>query len=338
MADNINYAKGKHSFASAVLPAWHNLGQIVDHAMTSEEAIVASGLDFTVKLTPVVGEVYNKSIGRNIPLETNKFITYRDDIYESLGVVGARYEPLQNVNAFDFFDEIVGSKEAIYETAGALGNGEIIFITAKLPNQIRIGNSDDVTDMYLLLTTSHDGSGATKVMFTPTRVVCANTLASGINNAKRKFSVRHTVNAKNRLEEGKKILQVSHVLSDELNEIFNAMSKTRVSDNVVEKYITNVFYDSKELQSIVDGNSNEVISTRKRNTVKDTINYYHTGVGQDMITTKGTLWGAYNAVTGYFQNNKSYTTNEKKFNSILTDQGTSKKLTERAFDLTSKYL
>ena len=82
-------------------------------------------------------------------------LTYAPDNNAVLGVVGKDYHIVQNREAFNFFDAIVGGGEGIlYETAGALGNGERIFITAKLPDYIRVGNGDDVTEKYIFLTTS----------------------------------------------------------------------------------------------------------------------------------------------------------------------------------------
>ncbi|NVM62121.1 hypothetical protein FHW88_000397 [Mucilaginibacter sp. SG538B] len=69
------------------------------------------------------------------------FATVRTDTEQPLGVVGKDYEVVQNVDAFSFFDSIVGGKDGIlYEIAGALGkNGERIFITAKLPDILKSG-------------------------------------------------------------------------------------------------------------------------------------------------------------------------------------------------------
>lgn len=86
--------------------------------------------------------------------------------------MGKDYLIVQNAEAFEFFDAIVGNGNGIqYETAGALGNGERIFITAKLPDYIRVGNGDDVVEKYIFLTTSHDGSGSITAAFTPIRIV-----------------------------------------------------------------------------------------------------------------------------------------------------------------------
>lgn len=94
------------------------------------------------------------------------FATLRTDTSDVLGVVGKDYQIVQNNEAFSFFDSIVGGNGILYETAGALGKGERIFITAKLPDYIRVGK-EDLIEKYLFLTTSHDGSGSITAAFTP---------------------------------------------------------------------------------------------------------------------------------------------------------------------------
>ena len=97
------------------------------------------------------------------------------------GVVGKDYHIVQNIDAFAFFDSIVGGKDGIlYETAGALGKGEKIFITAKLPDYIHVGKSD-LIEQYLFLTTSHDGGGSITAAFTPVRIVCNNSATRWMN-------------------------------------------------------------------------------------------------------------------------------------------------------------
>lgn len=52
---------------------------------------------------------------------------------------------------------------------------------------------------------------------------------------------------------------------------------------------------------------------------------------QQMDTTAGTVFGAYNAITGYFQNVRSYKDGDAKFKSII--EGTAKQRAQTAFDL-----
>jgi len=180
---NLNYNEQtqRHSFFSVKEKPWHGLGQIIKDYPTSAEALAFAGLDYTVEKRPLF--TYDTENHHGDP-ETDLiipeidvpgfFATVRSDTDQVLGVVGKDYEVVQNVEAFSFFDAIVGGKDGIlYETAGALGNGERVFITAKLPDYIRVGRHD-LIEKYLFLTTSHDGTGSIQIAFTPVRIVCQN--------------------------------------------------------------------------------------------------------------------------------------------------------------------
>src|SRR6187549_740059 len=222
MAHNIhlNEQTGKHSFFSVREKAWHGLGQVVQDYPTSKEAIHFAGLNYTVekrKLFTLSSENVNPEI--EVP---DFYATLRTDTNDVLGVVGKDYEVMQNEDAFSFFDAIVGGDDGIqYETAGALGKGERIFITAKLPDYIKVG-SDDLIEKYLFLTTSHDGFGSIMAAFTPVRIVCNNTLNAALRNHSNSIKIRHTANAKDRLEEAHKVMGISNQLSAQLEQVFNS--------------------------------------------------------------------------------------------------------------------
>jgi phage/plasmid-like protein (TIGR03299 family) len=199
---NFNPKTGKDSFMSVKEKAWHNLGQIIDRYPTSSEAIQHAGLDYIVEKRPLFTYDTGNHSGHTdddiiIPeIEVpNYFATVRADTEQVLGVVGNDYEVVQNPEAFSFFDAIVGGGDGIlYETAGALGNGERVFITAKLPDYIKVGVKDWIAQ-YLFLTTSHDGLGSITAAFTPIRIVCNNTLNAALQNHSGAIKIRHTVSA-----------------------------------------------------------------------------------------------------------------------------------------------
>lgn len=295
-------SNGTWSFASTE-KAWHGLGQIVEKAMTSEEAIKLANLDYTVDKR----QAYMEIDGEYKPVP-KKYITYRTDNNEPFGVVGERYHVVQNTEAFEFFDAIVGENEAIFETAGCLKKGEVVFITAKLPSHIRV--KDDVVDNYLLLSSSHDGTRGIQAMFTPIRVVCHNTLSAAYGSHKYRVNITHTKNASQQLRKAHEIMGISNLLSNELNELFNVMAHTRINDNTLEKFIV----ESLDLDLDEKGE----LSTRGSNIVSSVREYYEVGPGQEEFL--GTVWGAYNAVTGYFQNVREYKSSESKMNDIMFGQ------------------
>ncbi len=346
MAHNLNFNErtGRYSFFSVQEKAWHGLGQIVTDYPTSAQAIKHAGLDYEVIKSPlytkasnIIDPTDNLEIGDNEVNVPNYFATIRTDNNAVLGVVGKEYHIVQNREAFSFFDSIVGGTDGIlYETAGALGNGERIFITAKLPDYIRVGNGDDVTEKYIFLTTSHDGSGSITAAFTPVRIVCQNTLNASLRNMSNVVRIRHTSGAKQRLENAHKVMGLANEFSNQLEDIFNNWAKVKVHDHEVKKMIQFALCPNKEtLQHLKAGNEDE-ISTVFKNTVEDAFAYAMTSDSQQMNTTKGTLFGAYNAVTGYYQNVRSYKDSEAKLQSIILG-GTAQLKSQKAFEICTNF-
>jgi phage/plasmid-like protein (TIGR03299 family) len=347
MAHNINYNSntGNYSFFSVQEKAWHGLGQIVQEYPTSQEAIKHAGLDYEVVKSPL----YTKGLGINetqngIEMGSTElqvpdyFSTIRTDNNTVLGVVGKDYHIVQNREAFSFFDAIVGGNNGIlYETAGALGNGERIFITAKLPDYIRVGSGDDVTEKYIFLTTSHDGSGSITAAFTPIRIVCQNTLNASLRSMSNVVRIRHTSGAKQRLDDAHKVMGLADTLSTQLEGIFNQWAKVNVTDSEVKKLIQLALCPNKETLDLLKKGADNEVSTVFKNTVEDAFAYAMTSDTQQMDTTKGTLFGAYNAVTGYYQNVRKYKDDEAKLHSIVMG-GTAQAKTQKAFELCTSFV
>ncbi|MBK0368262.1 DUF932 domain-containing protein [Flavobacterium agrisoli] len=346
MAHNINFNEktGRYSFFSVQEKAWHGLGQIVAQYPTSEEAIKHAGLDYQVVKSPLftkasdsIETTQDTEVGSNILEVPNYYATSRTDNNTVLGVVGKDYHIVQNRDAFNFFDAIVGGGEGIlYETAGALGKGERIFITAKLPDYIRVGKGDDVTEKYIFLTTSHDGSGSITAAFTPIRIVCQNTLNASLRNMTNVVRIKHTSGARQRIENAHKIMGLANTLSLQLENIFNHWAKVRVTDQEVKKLIQLALCPNKETLDLLKKGAEDDVSTVFKNVVEDAFSYAMISDTQQMETTKGTLFGAYNAVTGYYQNVRKYNNEEAKLQSIVLG-GTAQQKSQKAFDLCSSF-
>ncbi|MGV0857414.1 DUF932 domain-containing protein [Empedobacter brevis] len=346
MAHNINYNEqtGRYSFFSVKEKAWHGLGQIVEQYPTSKEAIKHAGLDYEVVKSPlftngseIITDFNHLEMNQNTLEVPNYFANIRNDNNTVLGVVGKDYHIVQNREAFNFFDAIVGGDDGIlYETAGALGKGERIFITAKLPNYIRVGNGDDVTEKYIFLTTSHDGSGSITAAFTPIRIVCQNTLNASLRNMTNVVRIKHTSGAKQRIENAHKIMGLANTLSIQLENIFNNWTKVRVTDQEVKKLIQLALCPNKETFDLLKKGAEDEVSTLFKNTVEDAFSYAMLSDTHQMDTTKGTLYGAYNAVTGYFQNVRNYKNDEAKLQSIVLG-GTAQVKSQKAFELCTDF-
>lgn len=318
MAHNLELKDGKTSFVAVGEKAWHGLGTYVDQAMTAEEVIVKGGLDYTVE---------KKSImvcgGTKIP---DVKAVVRTDTKDTLGLVTDTYEIVQNREAFSFFDTIIDRGEAIYQTAGVLGKGEKIFVTAKLPKDILVHG--EAVENYLLLTSGHDGKSAIQVGFTSIRVVCNNTLTAALNGLQNRVSILHFGNAKQKLETASKIMGMASIYTNELDSIFNKMAEVKITDAQLRSYIETVFKPRNE--TINKETLQKEYSTRFINTVDEVMNFATTHNTQTTEAAQNTVWGAYNAATGYFTHLKEYKNQETKMNDMYFKNGSRKM--EYAFD------
>ena len=290
---------------------WHGLGTKLPAVATSEEALAAAGMDWRVEKFPAYAKVNE---GTFVQVK-DRFAIVRTDHNKPLGVVGSRYTPLQNRDAFKFFDAIVGVKEAIYHTAGSLNEGRRVWILAKLDGVVRI-IGDDVCEKYLLLSNSHDGTTAVNMMFTPTRVVCANTLNVAMRSGQKKFYMRHSASIGNKVVEVREQLGILNQQFSMFEDQAQALQKVQFHDQAFDKLLDRIGFDLK----ITDGVKRQQASTRqitndknlaeKRNLMK---HLYQSGAGTDIPGVRGTAWGAFNAVTEFIDHHLEPKGKENRF-------------------------
>ncbi len=205
---------------------WHGLGVCVESALSSEEALEKSGLNWNVVQRPIMTSNYDLIPGYKANI--------RDTDNRVLGVVTDRYKVVQNSEAFAFTDSLLG-EGVRYETAGSLQNGKKIWILAKLPDKYII--EGEQIEPYLVFSSSHDGSGAIKVAMTPVRVVCQNTLNIALSSAKRIWSTVHVGNLAQKMEEAHNTLLLAEKYMGKLGTEFSRLSKIKLSDSKVMEYI-----------------------------------------------------------------------------------------------------
>jgi phage/plasmid-like protein (TIGR03299 family) len=292
---------------------WHKMGNEVMAAQTSAEAIIAAGLNWEVKKE----QLYLKD-GREAD---GAMATMRTDTNKQLGIVGNVYRPLQNKEAFSFFDAVVGEKLAIYHTAGALGAGEVVWMLAKLPGYIRtIG--DDVSEKFLLLTNSHDGTSVVKVMFTPIRVVCQNTLNIALSGSEKIARLKHCSTMGMRLDYVRETIGLVSSQFTMFEDITRRMAAHQVTSDALKKFVVS----SGVVPITADGDKP---SSRAYNIMEDVSKMFEYGKGADMPGAKGTLWGAFNAVVEYVDYARS-SKGDNRAKSLLMGSGANVK--QKAWD------
>ena len=314
MAHNLEILNGEASMFYVNDPPWHKLGTKLNRPATAEEAIRAAKLDWEVAKVPL----YAAGNARVFPAE-GEFGIVRKDKWDSddctvLGVVGEQYTPLQNREAFTFFDPIVGEGAAIYHTAGVLGAGERIWILAKLPDSIRVKNGD-ITDKFLLLSNSHDGESAVQVKFTPIRVVCENTLTMALGKGKT-IRVAHTKNVQQRLREAQDLLGIIRTEFAEIEKNFNTMAQVQMDDDRLGDYMGLVFpdpADPKDWRGAERAAKHRFWSRY----------FFANGKGNREYGVERTLWAAYNGVTEYIDHRETTQTDDRRLRSLWFGNGCS---------------
>ena len=323
---------------------WHQgLGKKVEDCKTAREVIEKAELNWTVAKCPLVAKMpFSLNSNNNVNEDDGDFAykgniyrecesayaTYRTDINVPLGLVKSKYEIVQNIDAFNFFDDAIGEDKAIWQSAGYFGLGSKIYITAKLPQLINMPN--DPIDEYLVFSNSHDGSCSVNIMFTPIRVFCTNMLNSALTSNEAYIRYRHTLNVKANIQSGAEILGLCIEHAKRAEDIYKSLQLIRMNDAQVMEYICKLVLTDKEHNDLLlydkEKGYNKLmardymtmersgISTRKANQLANMFDYYLDGVGQKSIT--GTAWGAYNAVTGFYSNVANLE-GEKRMESLL---------------------
>ena len=265
---------------------WHGLGTRLAAPATAREAIEAANLDYVVALAGM-------TTTDGIPIPSRKAVV-RTDTDEVLGVVGNTYVPVQNREAFAFLDSIVADGSLRYHTAGALRKGERIWLLAKLPGQIRVRFSEDVSEKYLLLSNSHDGSSALRVFFTSIRVVCANTLTMADREGRGEgVSIRHQGNLVSKIRRAREVLGIAARHFDDLENQFDLLARHYPSYGQVSGYFKALYPDPEE------GNP-----ARSQNVRDELFRLFENGKGQDIPEIKLTSWAMFNAMTEYVDHHR----------------------------------
>ena len=255
---------------------WHGLGTIVEEAPTSKDALELAGLNWTVDSAPIYDA--NGNIIKGYKANT------RSSDKSVLGVVTDKYKIVQNFEAFDFTDALI-DEGVTYETAGSLRNGKTIWLLAKMPERNIL---DDKFDPYICFTNSHDGTGAIRVVMTPTRVVCNNTLSIALRNATRSWSTKHMGDMASKLHEAKITLGLANDYLTALEESADKFANEKFSNEEVLGVLDEMFPVTPDMSNRQRANAE---------TVKDGI--ISCMYAPDLVKFLNTKWGFLNAVSDY---------------------------------------
>ena len=223
---------------------WHGLGAVLDSPpATIAEAIERSGLGWQVKREPIGIDRGDTATAADwweprcvqIP---GYYANVRQDTREVLGIVGERYRLVQNHEAFEFVDQLLGTAMH-FETAGSLGGGRRVWVLATLPEHIEVGG--DPVSPYVLLMNSHDGSTAVIAALTPVRVVCQNTLNWGLERARQKYSIRHTERVREHVLQARRVLELSVNYYEQFKTLGDQLASERCTETQLRRALDQLY-------------------------------------------------------------------------------------------------
>jgi phage/plasmid-like protein (TIGR03299 family) len=289
MAHNINTYIGRQA-------AWHSLGQVTGRYMTWQEILAAGGLDFDVFKSQLKDSL-------NRPVEAWGVFrwNHQDKIMknagaaEFLGTVGKDYRIINHASGFELIDKLMTATDgAHYETAGALGKGEVVWGLADLGLRIHVG--EDESKPYLLFATGHDGSMSYQLRTCIERVVCQNTLNVALSeNASAQFKIRHTVNAGAKIADAQQALQAFRKDTETVEQKLNFLASRRMTHDSYAAILDRLFPIRKQAKD----ESKEVHSARRDNILAAISALYESNDNSAFPVQAGTPLCLLNAITNY---------------------------------------
>lgn len=311
----------RHCMMSYRESPWHKLGQLINVPVGSSEALSLAGLDWSIAKKPLWTS--------DLDAVPKHVAVLRSDTKAVMGVVGNDWEPLQNREMFTFLDSLAQTTDqVIYETAGALGQGETVWVLAHLPDlTIRIG--EDTSKTYMLVFNGHAGNRLLTVAPTTIRVVCQNTLrmaSAQIHGNRHRpllesgFRIRHTKGMKAALADVASAYASTRASHQATKEAYEFLAAVPLSEWLIRSVFERSFrYDiapseadrAKAIKEARDQKLREILASSTCN----------------VSGTAGTAFALLNAVTEYVDHlrptrtREGQTTNTQRFASAHWGSG-----------------
>jgi phage/plasmid-like protein (TIGR03299 family) len=277
---------------------WHGLGQQLDGPATAEEALAAAHLDWTVALEPVYRGTRDWLKNRYNEVDPYRFIV-RQDNGKVLGLRTEHYSPIQNVDAFGLFDAVMGPGQGQYHTAGALRDGRIVWILAKMGEAYEVVPGDKL-EPYILLSTSHDGSLGLTMRPTMIRVVCSNTLhfAFRRGSASDIVTIRHSGDVYSKAVQAREGLGLSQAYFERMMEGVDGLVSANMTATDMESFAT-ALVKPKRMEAEAGAVDPTTVHKYTREAIDMLQRLFIDGRGQEIPGVKQTAWAAYNAATEF---------------------------------------
>lgn len=311
MAHELEIIDGEAQMAYVGSLPWHGLGTKVDPDLTPEQMLKAAGLDWTVSKVPAYSMIGDKQV------DIGHSALVRSSDNSVLDVITNDWNPCQNQEAFEFFNDFVAAGEMQMHTAGSLKGGKMTWALAKVNESFELFGKD-VVDSYLLFSNPHQYGKSIDVRSTLIRVVCNNTLTLSLNQASQNMvKVSHA-----KVFDGDVVKETLGVAKHKLaqyKEMAEHLSKKRYTNESIVEYFNRVFPILTK---------REVSRKEMSSGASVAMDVLHKQPGAEFGA--GTYWQGFNAVT-YMLDHIQGRSNDNRLHSAW--YGSNKNLKTKALDI-----
>lgn len=303
MTHELEIVNGQAQMAYVGEVPWHGLGTKVPEDISAADMMAVAGLDWRV----LELESYVTLYGEEIPTGFKSLV--RDIDGKVLTQVGANWNPVQNHEAFEFFNDFVEAGQMKMHTAGSLKGGEIVWALAKVDDDFELFNGDKV-ESYLLFSNPHQYGKCIDIKFTPIRTVCKNTLSMALSKTS-SLALRLNHRKSFDAEAVKETMGIAHTKMDKYKEMAEFLGSKRYTSVSLDEFLSDIFGTK---------NGSEGDLTRTGETVRDLVKFQP---GAEYA--EGSWWQAYNAVT-YFTDHLAGRSNDTRMQSAWFGYNQKKKV------------
>lgn len=234
-----------------------------------------------------------------VPLADVGRAVVRSDTRAPLGVVGSRYVTFDHSHMFDLADAIAGAAGGAlrFGNAGHKRGGALPFLQLECETDSPVGNVKRMISLF----TSHDGSLCYTAGFSDVVIVCRNTYAHALGDARNGLKIRHTASGAELLANVDAIAAASCDHAAKWDDRALRMLSTPFSDTQAVALASHLCPGEGK---------------RAENSRKALLDAYASAPG----ARPGTAWGAAQAVTHYTSHTVG--TEEARAVTAVTGQGT----------------
>lgn len=288
---------------------WHGLGNEWLENDTQEERVRKSGMAWTAKRSRVR---YGEGAAQRTINDTH--VLFRSDTKDPLGIVSAEYNIVQPAEALRFFDDLIDGNGFKMKTAGTLRGGKRFWATAGIDAVAQIACSQDVMEGFLLVSSSLDGSGSTRVQDTTICVVCENTLRMALDE-KHDIDIRVSHRAKFDAAAVKARLSLAPGNFAARIKIARQLAQEKMNDKAAAEFVAKLLIAKAEAkQERIDAGEHAAFN-------KIMALFKGDGLGAQLKGRAGTAWGAVNAVTEYVDHHAKAASAENRMDSAFWGDG-----------------